>query len=200
MVMISMCLTIVEWTTCINVVHYHPIYLLLPSLELHLHFHSDVLSLYILGSTQFCINVNCCCTYGVLTSLMRVYLLCQVIDNITTAIIALYKCLLISLKACGTSFNCSLVRGGWIRKLNPHIFVSSYQRTPLHIAAAEGHVDIVVYLVKNGADINMKDKKGVGVTNLLVVDYNTDGKCLSWSFPYIICLILKYTGDLHIDQ
>ena len=58
----------------------------------------------------------------------------------------------------------------------------------------------MLYLVKNGADINMKDKKGVGVTILRLVDYNTAGKCLSWLFPYIIFLILKYTGDLHIDQ
>ena len=34
---------------------------------------------------------------------------------------------------------------------------SSHQRTPLHWAAREGHVDIVKYLVDKGADPNIKD-------------------------------------------
>ena len=38
---------------------------------------------------------------------------------------------------------------------------SSYQMTSLHLAAHEGHVDIVRYLVDKGADANIKDNRGV---------------------------------------
>ena len=38
---------------------------------------------------------------------------------------------------------------------------SSHQRTPLHWAAREGHVDIVKYLVDKGGDPNIKDHFGV---------------------------------------
>ena len=35
--------------------------------------------------------------------------------------------------------------------------------TPLHLAARQGHVDIVRYLVDKGADLNIKDEmRGVG--------------------------------------
>ena len=40
-------------------------------------------------------------------------------------------------------------------------FVSSHQRTPLHQAAAEGHVSTVRFLVEMGADINIKDDNEV---------------------------------------
>ena len=33
--------------------------------------------------------------------------------------------------------------------------------TPLHLAARQGHVDIVRYLVDKGADLNIKDEDGV---------------------------------------
>ena len=31
-------------------------------------------------------------------------------------------------------------------------------RTPLHMAAAAGHLNVVQYLVSSGADVNLKDK------------------------------------------
>ena len=37
----------------------------------------------------------------------------------------------------------------------------SNQKTPLHLAAVEGHVDTVKYLVNKGVDINIKDINGV---------------------------------------
>ena len=45
-----------------------------------------------------------------------------------------------------------------------------YQRTPLHIAAKEGFNHTVDSLVKKGANINIKDKKGVSGTGILKVD------------------------------
>ena len=37
----------------------------------------------------------------------------------------------------------------------------SYQQTPLHVAASNGRDYTVECLVKKGADMNIKDKKGV---------------------------------------
>ena len=36
--------------------------------------------------------------------------------------------------------------------------------TPLHVAAEEGKHGIVGYLVRKGADINIKDRKGVSIS------------------------------------
>ena len=38
-----------------------------------------------------------------------------------------------------------------------------YQRTPLHIAAGEGHDSTVKYLVENKADVNSQDNTGVSI-------------------------------------
>ena len=43
------------------------------------------------------------------------------------------------------------------------IIVILIQRTPLHIAAREGYRYTVEHLVKNGADISIKDNSGVSV-------------------------------------
>ena len=45
-----------------------------------------------------------------------------------------------------------------------------YQQTPLHTAAAKGHDYTVMCLIKNGADIDIKDKNGVSVTIFLMID------------------------------
>ena len=42
-------------------------------------------------------------------------------------------------------------------------FLSMYQRTPLHTAAGIGYWYTVEQLVKKGADISVKDNKGVSV-------------------------------------
>ena len=42
-----------------------------------------------------------------------------------------------------------------------------HQMTPLHVAAEKGdRLEIVEYLIKKGADINIKDNSGVCVTIL----------------------------------
>ena len=45
----------------------------------------------------------------------------------------------------------------------------SYQQTPLHLAASNAHDYTVEWLVKKGADMNIKDKKGVSETVTLVI-------------------------------
>ena len=40
--------------------------------------------------------------------------------------------------------------------------------TPLHVAAEQGNHEIVGYLIRNGADVNIKDGKGVHTS-----DYTT---------------------------
>ena len=46
---------------------------------------------------------------------------------------------------------------------------SSYQRTPLHVAASNKRDYTVEFLVKKGADKNIKDKTGVCVTILQMI-------------------------------
>ena len=46
--------------------------------------------------------------------------------------------------------------------------LSLHQMTPLHVAAEKGEsLDIVEYLIRKGADINIKDENGVSKTILL---------------------------------
>ena len=45
----------------------------------------------------------------------------------------------------------------------------SYQQTPLHIAASKGCDYTVEFLVKKGADMNIKDKNGVSESLLPMV-------------------------------
>ena len=42
--------------------------------------------------------------------------------------------------------------------------------TPLHNAAGEGYIYTVKYLVKNGANKNLTDNKGVSVLDYTTVD------------------------------
>ena len=39
-----------------------------------------------------------------------------------------------------------------------HVFYFQFILTPLHKAAAAGHLNVVQYLVSSGADVNLKDK------------------------------------------
>ena len=70
---------------------------------------------------------------------------------------------------------------------------SPYQRTPLHIAAREGHVDIVRYLVDKDADPNIKDEDGVSEC-----EYTAD--CLFSGrlrqAPDVLYVIRKYAKTL----
>ena len=43
------------------------------------------------------------------------------------------------------------------------------QQTPLHVAASQGHCNIVEYLVMQGADVSIKDNDGVSITIILVM-------------------------------
>ena len=49
----------------------------------------------------------------------------------------------------------------WKYFLQINFVTFSYQQTPLHVAASKGHDYTVEYLVKKGADMDIKDKKGV---------------------------------------
>lgn len=51
----------------------------------------------------------------------------------------------------------------WITltKLSNAEFFPLYQKTPLHLAAGQGHIDVVKCLVDAGADIIAKDMDGV---------------------------------------
>ena len=53
------------------------------------------------------------------------------------------------------------LRHSWWTVFNIFFIYSLHQRTPLFWAADEGHVDVVRYLVEQGADINIKDNDGV---------------------------------------
>ena len=50
------------------------------------------------------------------------------------------------------------------RQSNQHAF-SLNQQTPLHLAAREGHMDTVEFLINNEADINIQDNDGVSRLN-----------------------------------
>ena len=41
-----------------------------------------------------------------------------------------------------------------------------HQMTPLHLAAEQGNHEIVGYLVRKGADINIRDRKGASISNI----------------------------------
>ena len=68
------------------------------------------------------------------------------------------------------NFNCSqnqLFNLIWhtnkINKQQQLLFHSLYQWTPLHIAARQGHQDIVEYLIGEKASINIEDNDGVSI-------------------------------------
>ena len=52
-----------------------------------------------------------------------------------------------------------LPSNSWWTIFNLFLINSVHQRTALHAAADEGHVNIVRYLVNKGADTNSKDQK-----------------------------------------
>lgn len=47
--------------------------------------------------------------------------------------------------------------------------LSPYQYTPLHEAAASGHIDTVQYLVYKGAEINIKSNDGVSERTVMLI-------------------------------
>ena len=55
----------------------------------------------------------------------------------------------------------------------------SYQQTPLHVATSKGRDYTVEYLVKKGADKNIKDKNGVNVKLYLWLQFSYVYLCLS---------------------
>ena len=59
--------------------------------------------------------------------------------------------------------NCIYLKFSWfLADLFLFFFLSLYQMTPLHLAAERGrYKTIVVYLVDNGADVDMRDKNKV---------------------------------------
>ena len=59
---------------------------------------------------------------------------------------------------------------------------SPHQWTPLHVAAEEGYIDVVKYLVVKQADIHVKAYNGV---------------CTEWE--YIMYLELDCSPDLHLS-
>ena len=50
-----------------------------------------------------------------------------------------------------------------VNQLDVFLFLSLYQRTPLHIAARHGCANVVEILVTNHAEKNIQDKDGVSV-------------------------------------
>ena len=61
-----------------------------------------------------------------------------------------------------------------------------YQQTSLHNAAAKGHDNTVLCLIRNGADKSIKDKEGVSV-----FDYMIDWYCFLIGLSYICTLQSK---------
>ena len=49
----------------------------------------------------------------------------------------------------------------WLSLQHYLLLSPMYQQTPLHVAASNGRDYTVEYLVRKGADMNIKDKKGV---------------------------------------
>ena len=48
----------------------------------------------------------------------------------------------------------------------------------MHLAAERAHMDIVKYLVRKGADVNIKDDNGVNIH-----DYSNDTSTVDLSYP-----------------
>ena len=65
--------------------------------------------------------------------------------------------------------------------------ISLCQETPLHFAATEGNMDAAQFLIHNGADVNIKDKDGVGTR-----DCTTDGK-LVLLIKHLSSGLIKFT-------
>ena len=64
--------------------------------------------------------------------------------------------------------------------IESHWLILPYQQTPLHVAASQGHCNVVEYLVMQGADVSIKDNDGVSVTILLMIDYIVLGIVSFW--------------------
>ena len=71
------------------------------------------------------------------------------------------------------------------------LFLFLNQRTPLHVAASKGHDYTVECLVEKGANINIKDKDGVGMS--IFLNYYRQHQILS-------LLVLFDLGNRLLDQ
>lgn len=74
-------------------------------------------------------------------------------------------------------FRCSepLIQNLIRNQLHTFMAFPLHQLTALHIAAKRGYIEIVEYLLSNGADIDIQDDKD----KVIICDYSTDQYCIA---------------------
>ncbi|WCR53196.1 MAG: Actin-binding protein [Wolbachia endosymbiont of Ctenocephalides orientis wCori] len=60
---------------------------------------------------------------------------------------------------------------------NAHHSKDKYGRTPLHLAALRGHLDVVKSLIEKGADAKAEDKHGHTPIHLAAENGHLDSEC-----------------------
>ena len=103
-----------------------------------------------------------------------------------------------------SSYKCQLILELLRISFYLHTFLFFYQWTPLHVAVREDHDYTVKCLVKKGADMNIKDTKGVGQTMLVntvdqhcwfEVEYQVLNKLTCPSHPHVPCM--RWCNKIH---